>query len=96
MTAIVGLCTLEFHLPEAQSLKDKRATLKSVLSKLQNTFHVSAAETDFLDKWQRAEIAFVIVSNSQQHNETILEEALRWIETHYPQILIMSHHIDAL
>lgn len=38
--------TFRLHAPWVHSLKEKRMTVKSIVAKLQNEFHVSAAEVD--------------------------------------------------
>jgi len=43
----VGLLTLELHIAEAQSLKDKRQVLRSLKDRLRNQFNVAVAELDF-------------------------------------------------
>lgn len=94
--ALVGLCTIEFHLPEVTSLKAKRSILKSMLAKLHNTFNISAAEVDDNDKWQTAVIALAVVSNSNRHAEQVLQNALEWVEGHYPEALIVKHRIELI
>lgn len=95
-TAKVGLCTLELYLPESQSLKDKRAVVKSLLKRLTNTFNVSAAEIDKLDKWQVSVIAFSVVSNEVKQSERVLNRAVEFIESNYPQVHIISEQIEIL
>ena len=41
--------TFRLHAPWVNSLKDKRMIVKSLVAKLQNKFHVSAAEVDEQD-----------------------------------------------
>jgi hypothetical protein len=94
--AIVGLCTIDFHLPEVTSLKAKRGILKSMLAKLHNTFNVSAAEVDDNDQWQVAVIGIVVVSNSNRHAQQVLQNAVDWIESHYPEALIVKHKIEMI
>ncbi|GAB4510559.1 MAG: DUF503 domain-containing protein [Anaerolineae bacterium] len=96
MTKVIGLCTLTLHLPESTSLKHKRSTVKSILAKLHNKFNVSAAETDHLDKWQLAEIAFALVSNSTSHANQVIFTAMEWVEVNYPEALITKHDIEIL
>jgi hypothetical protein len=93
---IVGTCTIELHLPDATSLKDKRSTVKSVLARVHNTFNVSAAEVDHLDLWQSAVIGVAIVSNSTIHNQQVLNNVLKWIEDNYPQILIVKSKVELI
>jgi uncharacterized protein len=60
---IVGLLTLELHLPGAQSLKDKRMVLRSVKDRLKK-FNVAVAEVEHQDLWQRATLGVVTVGDS--------------------------------
>jgi len=96
MTIIIGLYTLQLHLPEARSLKDKRATLKSMTKRLHNTYNVSVAETDENEKWQSAEIAIAVVSNQRRHSEAVLEKCVAFIEKNYPQVLITQQTLELL
>ena len=50
----VGLLTLELHIPDAQSLKDKRQVLRSLKDRLRAHFNVSVAELDASGLWTRA------------------------------------------
>ena len=94
--AIVGLCTIKFHLPGLTSLKEKRSILKSLLARLHNTHKVSAAEVDCLDQQQSAVIAIALVSNSTFHTQKRLRSILRWIEENYPQAIITQSEIEIL
>ena len=42
----VGLLTLELHIAEAQSLKDKRQVIRSLKDRLRASFNVSVAELE--------------------------------------------------
>jgi uncharacterized protein YlxP (DUF503 family) len=94
--AIVGLCIVEFHLPGVSSLKEKRSILKSMLARMHNTFNISAAEVDYQDNWQSAMIAFAVVSNSSIHVDQIASKTIRWIETHYPEAMIINQQMEIL
>lgn len=65
----------ELHLPACQSLKDKRAILKSLKDRMHNRFNVSVGETAHQDLWQRAELAAAVVSTDRRHAENVLREA---------------------
>jgi uncharacterized protein YlxP (DUF503 family) len=58
------LLQLEVHIPSAQSLKDKRSVLKSLLHKLRTTYNVSVSEVGNQDLWQSVELAVVMVGSS--------------------------------
>ncbi len=60
---IVGLLTLDLHIPEANSLKTKRMVVKSLIDRIKNKFNVSVAEVDAQNLWQRSVIGIAIVAN---------------------------------
>lgn len=58
----MGWIRADLLIPMSHSLKDKRRPLRSLLEKLRNRFHVSAAEVDCQDLHQRAVIGVALVS----------------------------------
>ena len=77
---IVSMIQLIFEMPEAVSLKDKRRIVKSLIGRLQNRFHLSAAEVDLQESLSFAQIGGAIVSNSRVFGESVLNKALKMIE----------------
>ncbi len=77
---VIGLLRLEFFLPYAHSLKDKRMFLKGVKDRLRSRFNVAVAELDFQDKWQRAAIGIVTLNEQRSFVEQVLDTVLRDIE----------------
>ncbi len=73
----VGVLTLELHLDDAHSLKDKRHTVKSLKDRLRNKFNVAVAEIDYQDVWQRALVSAVTVSSDHLHAEQVLQSVER-------------------
>ena len=63
----VLLLVLDCHITHAQSLKQKRAVVKSLVDRLRARLNASVAETGFLDEWQRSAIAVVLVSNNRRY-----------------------------
>jgi uncharacterized protein YlxP (DUF503 family) len=72
----VGLLTLEIHIPDAQSLKDKRQVLRSLKDKLRRQFNVAVAELDHHDVWQRSVVGVVTLSNEERHVQESLQKVL--------------------
>jgi uncharacterized protein YlxP (DUF503 family) len=72
----VGLLTLELHIPDAQSLKDKRQVLRSMKDKLRREFNVAVAELEHHDVWQRSVIGVVTLSNEEKHVREMLQKVL--------------------
>ena len=72
----VGLLTLEIHVPDAQSLKDKRQVLRSLKDKLRREYNIAIAELDHHDVWQRSVIGIVTLSNEEKHVREMLNKVL--------------------
>ncbi len=81
--ASIGVLTLEIHVEESHSLKEKRHVIKSLKDRLRDRFNVSVAEIDFLDSWQNSVIAAVTVSKDRIHAEQILQA----VEAHAANLL---------
>jgi uncharacterized protein YlxP (DUF503 family) len=91
----VGLLTLELHIPDAQSLKDKRQVLRSLKDRLRGRFNVAVAELDHQDTWQRALIGIVTISAEESH----LEESLQHVFDESERLLgraLIAHQIEIL
>jgi uncharacterized protein YlxP (DUF503 family) len=95
MTMAVGLLTLELHLAEAQSLKDKRQVLRSLKERLRAHFNVAVAELDFEDTWQRSVVGVVTLSNEEQHVEESLQKVLAEADRLLGPLLV-AHAVDLL
>src|SRR5216117_3024429 len=72
----VGLLNLELHIPDAQSLKDKRQVLRSLKDKLRRDFNVAVAELEHHDTWQRSVVGIVTISNEEKHLREVLQKVL--------------------
>ena len=72
----VGLLTLELHIPDAHSLKEKRQVLRSLKDKLRRQFNVAVAELDHQDVWQRSVVGIVTLSNEDRHVQETLQKVL--------------------
>jgi uncharacterized protein YlxP (DUF503 family) len=54
--------------------------VKRIKDRISNKFNVSVAETDFVDKWQRAEISVVTVAVDYKIVESRLQKIPNFIE----------------
>ncbi len=70
---VIGVLTLEIHVEEAHSLKEKRHVVKSLKDRLRERFNVAVAEIAHLDSWQHSVVAAVTVSNDRVHAEQLLQ-----------------------
>jgi uncharacterized protein YlxP (DUF503 family) len=83
---VVGLLSVELHIPYAQSLKDKRMVLRRVKDRLQK-FNVAVAEVEYQDVWQRAGLGVVAISTTTEHVERELQAAADEIERVEPGLI---------
>ncbi len=90
---IVGVLEVELFLPGCLSLKEKRMVIRSVKDKVSKKFNTSVAEIDFLDKWQRASLAFATVSNSKAFTEEVLQKIFQLLDKNISFELI-KHRFD--
>jgi uncharacterized protein YlxP (DUF503 family) len=91
----IGLLTLEIHIPDARSLKDKRQVIRSLKDRLRGQFNVAVAELDHQDLWQRSLIGVVSLSGDAKHLEQSLQRALAESERLLGRDLI-GHEIELL
>jgi uncharacterized protein YlxP (DUF503 family) len=85
----VAVLHVEFHIPYAQSLKDKRMVLRRIKDRLQK-FNVAVAELEHQDLWQRAGLGIVAISNTTVHVDRELAAAADEIERLEPGLISRS------
>ena len=93
---IIGACSIELYIPGNTSLKGKRRILKPLISRIRREFNVAVAEVDHNDVWQSALIALVSVSNDQGHLHRLMDQGVRWIETHHPEVQVVDWQIEII
>ena len=72
----VGVAHLELHVPEARSLKAKRAPVRSLVEKIRNRHQVLVIEAGHQDLQQRSRLAICALSTSSLD----IEARLRRVE----------------
>lgn len=77
---VVGVARVELRMPENSSLKDKRRVVRSLLDRIRARFNVAAAEVEAQDRWDRAVLALVCVSNAAAHVDEMLTRMINWLE----------------
>lgn len=86
---IIGICTCEIFIFNANSLKSKRSVVKSIIEKSKNRFNISIAEVGENDKWQKSIIAFSTISNNQKIVEETIEKVINLFDS-YSEIEIIN------
>ena len=72
--------TFRLHAPWVHSLKEKRMIVKSLLAKLQNRFHVSAAEVDEQDTHQILVIGIAAIVPHNAMADSLMDEISAFVE----------------
>ena len=72
--------TFRLHAPWVHSLKEKRMIVKSIIARLQNKFHVSAAETDEQDTHQIIVIGVAAIVPHNAMADSLMDEISLFVE----------------
>ena len=86
---IVGLLSLELHIPHSRSLKEKRVVVRSIKDRL-HKLSVGFAEVNHQDLLQRAALAIVAVGSEQQLVEQSLTNVVKEVERKGVGVVISS------
>lgn len=90
---VVGILTVSLEIPGANSLKDKRQVVKSLLDNIKHKFNVSAAEIGDNDTWRRATLGFACVSNDNGVANHVLDKVRDYVESN-PLISPISVNLE--
>jgi uncharacterized protein YlxP (DUF503 family) len=92
----VAVCALKFRLPENHSLKGKRQIVWSITARLQNRFHVSAAEVEGQGLWQVCTLGISYVSNRAEHARETIDHAVSFVIENYPDIEVLEVQVEVI
>ena len=77
---LIAAMTFRLHAPWVHSLKEKRMIVKSLITQLQNRFHVSAAEIDEQDTHQIIVIGLAAVVPHNAMADSLMDEISQFVE----------------
>lgn len=80
---------IEIRIPDAQSLKDRRQVVRSLLDGARHRFGVSAAEVGGQDTWQSATLGFAVVASAARLVEEQLDAIDRFLWSR-PEIEVLD------
>ena len=89
----VGVLEISLHIPDAQSLKDKRRVIQSLKDRIRRQFNVSLAETDGQDTWQRCTLVMAMVAVQRVAVENELNHILNLLDGE-PEAAVTDHRIE--
>ena len=91
----MGILTVDLHLPEEQSLKQKRREVLRVKQGLTRHVGASVAEVDHHDLWQRCRLSLAVVAREAGEAAEQLERASRRLATD-PEWQVISEEREVL
>lgn len=77
---VVGICQLDFRIPENHSLKGKRHIIRKLIDRVRHRFNVAISEVGDNDLWQRGQIGICTVGNDRRHINSSLDKVIDFIE----------------
>lgn len=84
---VVAVALFEIHIEYAESLKDKRAVVKSLRDRLRNHFHISCNEVALHDVHQRARLAISFIADRHDSADSLLDKVQNWVEANGNAVL---------
>jgi uncharacterized protein YlxP (DUF503 family) len=63
--------------------------IRSIVDGARHRFHVAAAEVGDENLWQRAQVGFAAVSNSQKHTTEVIDRVSRFVWS-FPEIAVLA------
>ena len=79
----IGIAHLELHIPEARSLKAKRAPVRSLVEKIRNRHQVLVIEVDHQNLYQRARLSICALSTDPVDVEARLQRVQKTIDLNW-------------
>ena len=92
---IIGACELKLQIFEANSLKEKRHAIKSLIGRLKSRFNISIAEVGLNDSWQTTIVGFACVTNDSNHANEVISKVIKFIDGD-SRVEIIEYNIDLL
>ncbi len=74
----IGVVQVDFHLPGAFSLKDRRRVVKGICRRLHNRYNCSVAEVGDKERWTWASIAVCIVGDNARFVNSQLDTVIQY------------------
>ena len=92
---IVCSCEIEILIYSANSLKEKRHVIKSIIERIKSRFNASVAEVGFNELWNRSLIGIAVVSNNESLCDASISNIVKFIE-YDDRVEILSFHKEII
>lgn len=92
---VIGICTVELHIPDSGSLKGKRQVIKSIKDRIRQNYNVSVAEIGGLDLWQKGVLGIACVGNERKYINGVLDKIVGFLQNNH-SIELLNYQIEFL
>jgi hypothetical protein len=93
---VIGLCTIQLELPTAQTLKDKRQVIQSLMRRARNQYNISISEVEQQDRPNAATLAIACVSTEPAYAHGLLSRVVQSIEQSRLDAILLNFEIELL
>ena len=80
---VIGCLKITLRASWVHSLKEKRMIVRRIVGKVRHKFNVSIHEVELMDEHQTLVLGVSCVSNSAQIVQSILDQIINYIESHF-------------
>jgi uncharacterized protein len=87
---VIGCVQVSLHIPQSESLKDKRQVIRSLTARIRNRFSVAIAEVGDQDLWQSAGLGIACVSSDARHADEVCQKVIAEIDRETEAIVTAS------
>ena len=91
----IGGCLVHIDIPYSQSLKEKRAVVNSIKTKVSSKFNVSVAEVEYIDNKKKIGIGISMVSHSNNYIQSAFEKILNFINDNF-DIIVLNEDFEII
>ncbi len=88
----VGICCFTLMIPSSHSLKDKRAVVRRLKDRVGQRFKVVLSEVGSQDTWQRAELAFSVLTAQRDGAQAAVNGVLAFVASQDGGELALERH----
>jgi uncharacterized protein YlxP (DUF503 family) len=92
---IIGVCTVELHIPDQGSLKGKRQVLLSLKDRVRQKFNVSISELDGQELWQRTVLGIACIGNERRHVNQQMDHVMGFIRR-MPSVEVIRYSTEMI
>lgn len=93
---IIGILTIELHIPMSDSLKSKRSVIRPIIARLRSEYNVSVAEVGSQDVWRSAIIGVACVSSDRDYAHGLLTKVVESVERWRLDVELVDYEIELI